>query len=192
MLRQKPFFAIGLVLAMFSGAGARAVEQMDSARAYTDQLDKSQPLHVHLFSTEDADLGNPRHEDTARTMARSAPHLLATDIVASLRQAGFTAVTLDESDGAPAANTLNLTGHFTRLDPGSQNLRVWVGFGAGESKVCISGQLTDAGGTKLADFADCRNGLGWGSSEPQGAKGAMILGDRVAAFIAGLADSAAL
>ena len=121
--------------------------------------------------------------DTAQAMAKSAPHLLASDIVAALRNSGFSAVTLDESEGEPAADAMNLTGHFTKLDPGSQNLRLWIGFGAGESKVCVSGQLTDAKGKKLGDFADCRNGLGWGASGPQGDKGALILGDRIAKFL---------
>ena len=80
-----------------------------------------------------------------------------------------------------------MTGGFTRLDPGSQNLRVWIGLVAGESKVCISGEVNDSGGKKLADFADCRNGLGWGASGPQGEKGADILGERVAGFLIGWA-----
>ncbi len=146
-----------------------------------ERLPTSAPIHVHLFETEGADLGQPKFHDTAMTMANSAPHLLAVDIVTALRQAGFTAVTLDES--APAPNTLNLTGRFTKLDPGSKNLRIWVGLGAGESKVCISGELTDAEGTELARFADCRNGLGWGDSAPQGDKSAEILGHRIASFI---------
>ena len=54
-------------------------------------------------------------------MVKSAPHLLATDIVESLRRAGFTAVTLDESEEEPSGEALNLTGSFTKLNPGSQN-----------------------------------------------------------------------
>ncbi|WP_170287223.1 DUF4410 domain-containing protein [Halioglobus maricola] len=156
---------------------------MDYTNTYIDKIDSAAPIHVHPFGTADADLGNPKFEDTAQAMAKSAPHLLATDIVSTLRNSGFTAVTLDESKEGPAENAMNLTGHFTKLDPGSQNLRVWVGLGAGESKVCISGQLTDAAGKKLADFADCRNGLGWGASGPQGNKGAEVLGERVAKFL---------
>jgi Domain of unknown function (DUF4410) len=171
------------VLALIASHNALAQGALDSANTYIDQLDASAPIHVHPFTTDKADLGNPKFKDTAQAMAKSAPHLLAADIVAALRNSGFSAVTLDESEGEPAADAMNLTGQFTKLDPGSQNLRLWIGFGAGESKVCISGQLTDANGKKLADFADCRNGLGWGASGPQGEKGAMILGDRVAKFL---------
>lgn len=166
-----------------SGQGAIAAGGMDSENIYGDGLTKSTPIHIHPFTTADADLGNPKFSDTANAMVKSAPHLLASDIVTAMRHARFTAVTLDESEGGKAAGSLNVTGRFTRLDPGSQNLRVWIGFGAGESKVCISGEVTDPDGKKLADFADCRNGLGWGSSEPQSNKGAEILGDRVAGFL---------
>lgn len=168
--------------------GATAAGKMDSQRILSGTLSKKTALHIHPFSTSQADLGNQKYRDTAITMAKSAPHLLATDIVDTLRSSGFTSVTLDESEGKDP-KTLNVTGRFTRLDPGSQGLRVWIGFGAGESKVCISGEVRDASGTKLADFADCRNGLGWGSSGPQVDKGADILGERVARFLIDWADS---
>jgi hypothetical protein len=174
---------VTLLLALVLSQSTYAQRHMNSARTHADQPDKSVPLHVHLFNTEGADLGKPKYADTARAMANSAPHLLATDIVVALRHGGFSAVTLDESEGEPPADALNLTGRFTKLNPGNQNLRVWIGLGAGESKVCISGELKNASGKKLADFADCRNGLGWGSSGPQGDKSAEVLGDRVAAFL---------
>ena len=162
---------------------------MDSQNILTGKLSKSTPIHIHPFDTSEADLGNPKFRDTAKAMAKSAPHLLAADIVESMRRAGFTSVTLDESDGVIPPDTLNVTGKFIKLDPGSQNLRVWIGFGAGKSRVCISGEVTDANGNKLADFADCRNGLGWGSSDPQADKGAEILGERVAGFLIDWADA---
>lgn len=174
---------------LFSSVGANAAGKMDSQNILSGKLLKTTSIHIHPFSISEADLGNPKFRDTASAMAKSAPHLLATDIVESLRSSGFTAVTLDESEGIVPPDTLNVTGRFTRLDPGSQNLRVWIGFGAGESKVCISGEVTDSGGNKLADFADCRNGLGWGSSSPQANKGAEILGERVAGLLINWADS---
>ena len=173
----------------FSSLGANAAGKMDSQNILSGKLLKTTSIHIHPYSTSETDLGNPKFRDTANAMAKSAPQLLATDIVESLRSSGFTSVTLDESEGMIPADTLNVTGRFTRLDPGSQNLRVWIGFGAGESKVCISGEVTDSSGNKLADFADCRNGLGWGSSGPQGDKGADILGERVAGFLIDWANS---
>jgi hypothetical protein len=167
---------------------ALAGGKMDSQAVYTGGLSKEAAIHIHPFSTTEADLGKPKSRDTATAMSKSAPHLLATDIVETLRAAGFTAVTLDESEGPRSSDAINVTGRFTKLDPGSENLRVWIGLGAGESKVCISGEVTDSGGNKLADFADCRNGLGWGASGPQGEKGAEILGTRVARFLIGWAE----
>jgi len=167
---------------------ALAGGEMDSQKLYGGDLSKGNAIHVHPFSTAEADLGKPKFHDTATAMAKSAPHLLATDIVGTLRDAGFTAVTLDESEGNRSPDAINVTGRFTKLDPGSQNLRVWIGLGAGESKVCISGEVTDSEGNKLADFADCRNGLGWGASGPQAEKGADILGERVAKFLIGWAE----
>ena len=125
------------------------------------------PIHVHPFSTAETDLGGHAARDIANTMVRSAPHLLAVDIVDGLRAAGFTNVTLDESEGEPSASALKLTGRFTVLKPGSQNLRLWIGFGAGKSKVCVEGQLANPQGGVLADFSMCRGGLGWGASGPQ-------------------------
>lgn len=162
---------------------AYAGGELDHKEILSGEISRETPIHVHPFSTSEADLGNPKFIDTANAMAKSAPHLLATDIVATLREAGFTAVTLDETAGGRSPDALNVSGRFTRLDPGSQNLRVWVGFGAGESKVCISGEVSDPDGAKLAEFADCRNGLGWGSSGPQGEEGAEILGERIARFL---------
>lgn len=174
--------AVGIsacTLALASTA-AYADRNLDNFKIHTGELSKNAAIHVHAFSTSGADLGNPKFRDTARTMAKSAPHLLAADIVEALRRAGFTAVTLDESEGEPSGEALNLTGSFTKLNPGSQNLRLWIGLGAGESQVCISGELTNSSGSKLADFWDCRNGLGWGASAPQGDKGAKVLGEHVA------------
>jgi hypothetical protein len=177
-----------LICLFFTSLCANAAGSMDSHNIISGELTKGTEIHIHPFSTSAADLGNPKYRDTANAMAKSAPHLLATDIVEALRAAGFTAVTLDESEGGRPAGALNVTGRFTRLDPGSQDLRVWIGFGAGESKVCISGEVSDPDGARLAEFSDCRNGLGWGASGPQGEKGAEILGDRVAEFLIDWAD----
>lgn len=184
-MKTKTRFAVKAapwVLVLF-GASAHAAGALDYHEVYGGNLSKKTAIHIHPFSTSEADLGKPKYRDTANAMAKSAPHLLATDIVESLRGAGFTAVTLDESEGERSPETYNVTGKFTRLDPGSQNLRVLIGFGAGESKVCISGEVADSSGKKIAAFADCRNGLGWGSGGPQGEQGAEILGERVAKFL---------
>ncbi len=40
-------------------------------------LSKNTAIHVHLFGTSHAKLGKAKHADVARSMANSAPHLLA-------------------------------------------------------------------------------------------------------------------
>lgn len=162
---------------------AAASEDMDYVAIHSGLLTKESAIHIHPFTTAEADLGKPKFRDTAIAMAKSAPHLLATDIVETLRDSGFNSVTLDESNAARSADVISVTGRFTKLDPGSQNLRVWIGFGAGESQVCISGKASDPAGKTLAEFADCRGGLGWGKSGPQGEESAEILGARVASFL---------
>ena len=186
---KRKLSSLVIFVLFFSSHGALASDKMDSAQVIAGEIEKSTSIHIHLFDTSGADLGNPKFRDTASAMAKSAPHLLATDIVEELRRAGFTSVTLDESEAGPADDSLNLTGRFTVLNPGSQNLRVWIGLGAGESKVCISGEVVKSDGKKMATFADCRNGLGWGESAKQGDKGAVILGERVAGFLIDWAGS---
>ncbi len=185
-MRISTFF-LAIALLAFN-LPAHAERQMDSAEVLGGKLTRDTSLHVHLFDTTNTYLGDPKYRDTAQAMAKSAPHLLAADVVHALREAGFTGVTLDESEQGPSAEGLNLTGRFTSLDPGSQGLRVWIGFGAGESKVCIEGEVSDAAGAKLATFSDCRKGLGWGESGKQGQKGAVILGERLANFLIEWAD----
>ena len=181
-------FGIILFLSVLVSHASYADGKLDKSKIYAKDLSKNSAIHVHLFSTSEANLGNQKFRDTANAMAKSAPHLLATDVVGALRNSGFTTVSLDETEGEPSEDALNLTGRFTQLNPGSQNLRVWIGFGAGKSKVCIEGELKDKSGAKLADFSDCRSGLGWGSSAPQGDRGAEILGEEIARFLTDWAE----
>jgi len=160
-------FLCACLVALLGCASGAAGNSADSALEHAEVMSLDTPIHVHLFSTSDTDLGAGSTRDTARAMLKSAPHLLAVDVVDRLRQAGFTRVTLDESDGDPASDALTLVGRFTVLHPGSQGLRMWIGFGAGKSKVCVEGRLVDADGQELTDFSLCRSGLGWGSSAPQ-------------------------
>ncbi len=184
---NRALYGVFFLLIVASGA-SHAGGELDHHVIHSGKISKGTPIHIHYFSTDGADLGNPKFVDLATTMANSAPPLLAADIVHALRNAGFSAITLDTTEGGRSSDALNVTGRFTKLDPGSQNLRVWIGLGAGESKVCVSGEVSDPSGETLAEFADCRNGLGWGASGPQMTKGAEILGERIAKFLIDWAD----
>jgi len=156
---------------------------VDNATLSTDRISKDQSIHVQLFNSADAYLGKPKHRDTAELLARSAPHLLAVDIVEALRDAGFSDVMLDEAAESSAKPYMVLTGKFTELNPGSQAARAWIGFGSGKSKVCVEGQVNDAAGSVLAKFSHCRNGLGWGDSSVQLSDSAVRVGDSIATFL---------
>ena len=186
-----PFISIGLAvwLHLFSYSSFAAdlikakTAAVDSAAVSEDSITRNSPLHVQLFDSTYADLGNPKHRDTAELLAMSAPHLLAVDIVESLRRAGFSNVVLDEPTATLSAKQLTLTGSFTDLNPGSQAARAWIGFGVGKSKVCIEGRVSDSVGKVLAKFSHCRKGLGWGDSSSQMANSAVRVGDSVAVFL---------
>lgn len=152
---------------------------LDKAVLHVDVLDRSAPLHVATFGVDQAKLGKAKHQDVARQMAQTVPHLLASDIVVELRSAGFTDVTLDQSESTNADRWF-LTGEFTELNPGSQAARVWVGFGAGESKVCVKAELKNGQGKLMGEFAHCAQSLGWGESESQMESSADRLGHNFA------------
>jgi hypothetical protein len=157
-------------------------EPLDEAVLHAESISLETPLNVHLFDSSGAKLGKAKHQDTARLMAGSAPHLLAVDIVEGLRASDFSKVTLHETTYLEAElnpGELVLQGRFTKLNPGSQATRVWIGFGAGKSKVCIEGQLLDSQKKSLADFQDCRSGIGWGESSGEIEDSAQSIGDSI-------------
>ena len=189
-------FGVGIaVLACVAGVHIAAADTvritkqtLDHAELNLDRISKSTPFHVQLFDSANADLGTPKHRDTAEMLARSAPHLLAVDIVDALREAGFSSVVLDEQPDASSTSHLVLKGQFTKLNPGSQAARAWIGFGAGESKVCVEGRIDDDAGKTVGEFSHCRKGLGWGKSDNQMESGAARIGNSIAMFLTQWAD----
>ena len=189
--QNSPFIGFGVVVCLcLFGGNIFAADMIRTTTAAVDRaavsesgIGRDSPLHVQLFDATHADLGKPKHRDTAELLARSAPHLLAVDIVESLRDAGFSNVLLDEAVATSLQKNLTLTGSFTDLNPGSQAARAWIGFGAGKSKVCVEGRVADASGEVLAEFSHCRQGLGWGDSSAQMANSAVSVGDSIATFL---------
>ena len=163
-------------------------QPLDHAELKLDRLSKSEPFHIQLFDVTYADLGKPKHRDTAEMLARSAPHLLAVDIVEALREAGFGNVVLDEQPDHSSTSHLVLRGQFTKLDPGCQATRAWIGFGAGESKVCVSARIENEAGEIQGKFSHCRKGLGWGKSDSQVESSTERVGDSIAQFLSAWAD----
>lgn len=139
---------------------------VDHSRIIASGINRDAAIVVHAFDSSQADLGSFKHIDTATRAAETVPHLLAIDIVETLRGHGFTRITLSD-DSAPSGDALQLVGVFTEINPGSQATRAWIGFGAGASKVCVSGTLQTASGDIVGEFKDCEKGLGWGNSADQ-------------------------
>jgi hypothetical protein len=157
------------VLALFAltiSAAQSDETAVDHAKLHVGGISKDAPIVVHAFDITGADLGKFKHQDTAKRSAQTAPHLLAVDIVDTLRGHGFSNITLSES-AELTGEALHLVGNFTEINPGSQATRAWIGFGAGASKVCISGTLQTTAGEVVGEFEDCEKGLGWGDSSAQ-------------------------
>lgn len=163
-------------------------DPVDHATLDAEGISKSQPLLVKLFDTSHAKLGKAKHQDIARMLSSTAPHLLAADIVELLRDAGFTNVFLNESDQAPSGDYMVMDGEFTKLNPGSQAARAWIGFGAGKSKICISGNIKSHSAGNVASFSDCSSGLGWGESSGQMDKDTDRIGHNIARLVISWSD----
>lgn len=172
-----------LVLGVLATGNATASDKgIDHSKLHGDSIAKDAAIVVHAFDASKADLGSFSHIDTAKRAAATGPHLLAVDIVETLRAHGFTAVSLSDAT-EPAGDALQLVGTFTEINPGSQSTRVWIGFGAGASKVCVKGTLQTASGDVVGEFKDCEKGLGWGNSDEQTKGEASRIGDNIGSLI---------
>ncbi|MDF7826354.1 DUF4410 domain-containing protein [Pontiellaceae bacterium B12227] len=188
MLLGLGLVGLGVVSGCSTSSGGSSAAPLSESHIYADSIDKSSPIYVKLFSTENTEMKILPDEDTSLAIAASIPHLVTADIVHTLRGKGFSNVMLETSGIAAPENALVLDGRFTLIDSGSQAARIWIGFGTGKSQVCIEGQLADAAGRKICDFRECAGGIGWGSSAPQMETEGHTIGQKVGHFIAGLAE----
>jgi len=158
---------------------------LDRVVVHVASIDKDTPLRIRRFSADNADPGHvkAKHRNEFETMKREGPEMLAGALVTSLRAAGFKDVEIIEGDEGLPASRIVIGGEFTVLHPGSQSTRVWIGLGAGKSKTCISGQITDQDGEVLAEFDHCRVGVWWGGSEEQMRDDSQQTGEHIAAFL---------
>jgi len=186
---------IGTMIVIGTNSSAFAADTIEINGAAVDHaslgvpaIDSNARLQVHTFNSSHAKLGQATHSDTAQRAASAVPHLLAADLVEALRARGFADVILDDAESDSAEPQMLLHGRFTEINPGSQATRVWIGFGAGESKVCVDGVLSDRGGQQLGYFAHCAKGLGWGGSDDHLDQDASRISDSIATFLAGWAQ----
>lgn len=175
-----------------AAAGKLVRDPLDRATIYQDSISKSQPVRVHRFSTDNADLGTgakknkPKYRRIARDMKEDAPGFLLEGIVDELTANGFKDVAEFSPDEEIAEDCLIIEGEFTVLNPGSKGKRYMVGFGAGKNKTCMKGQIITPAGDVLADFDHCRSqamGLLGGDSEGQMLKDTVKSGSRFVEFM---------
>ena len=93
--------------------------------------------------------------------------MLLVDIIEELRDGGLHNVAEFDPQETIDTDSYVVSGDFTDLNPGSQSARVLWGFGAGKSKVCLSGEVRRDTGAIAGEFRTCGSGLGWGNSEEQ-------------------------
>ena len=172
--------------------GTNVKGPLDRATIYQVAISKSQPVRVHRFPTDNADLGTgakknkPKYRKIARDMQEEAPALLVEGVVDQLKAQGFSDVAEFSADEEVGDDCLIVEGEFTMLNPGSQGKRYMVGFGAGKSKICTTGRVVTPAGEVLADFDHCRSqamGMFGGDSEAQMMKDSMKTGSRFAEFM---------
>ena len=141
---------------------------LDHVVIHVDSISKETPIRIRAFSTDQAEIGHVKkaaHREEADRMKQYAPTLLTEELGTSLRAAGFKDVAVVKSGDTLPKSCYVIDGKFTVLHPGSQQERLWIGFGAGKSKTCIAGKVTDQAGKNLAEFDNCRVGTWWGGSE---------------------------
>ncbi len=71
--------------------------------------------------------------------------LLAENLAGALQERGVRAVLVDGGAADPPASSYVVEGEITQLDPGSQNLRVWIGLGAGQAYLAARVQVVSTG-----------------------------------------------
>ena len=113
---------------------------------------------VRDFPVDGANISNIDKEEQPKfeAMKGKIVNLLSDELVKQLKARKlFKKV---QRNGKPDAHTLILEGKFTEVDAGNRALKVWVGFGAGKSKLTVKGRILDAAtGKELVVFENDRH-----------------------------------
>ena len=175
---------------------------LDEISLYVESPPRDAVVLIRLFSATDSDLGTGDSEgkETRQTeahmMQEQGPKLLADQFVATLKASGpFRDVAVLAPDTPPSPNAIVIEGKFTTIDPGSRAKRYWVGFGAGKSRVAVSGAVKSADGNLLATFSQDRlgvMGLGGGDSLGKLSSDSRDIGQDIAKFVSAWANGTKL
>lgn len=159
---------------------------LDHVVIHQRSISKDTPIRIRPFSAQDAEMGHVKkasHREQAEQMQREAPSLLLSELESGLRAAGFKDVAVAKKGDTLPPSCYVIDGKFTVLHPGSQQERLWIGLGAGKSKTCFAGKVTDQGGKDLADFENCRVGVWWGSSKSEMRDDSGETGNQITGFM---------
>ena len=179
--------ACGVAVGLAPAAAAKEVPgaPLDHVSIHVSSISKDTPVRVQAFPSTDASMGHAKkaaHQEQAKRMMKESPGLLLNSLVSKLEAAGFSDVAVLEAGAEAPSDAYVIEGEFTVLHPGSQQERIWFGLGAGKSKTCIAGKVTQ-GGKTLADFQNCRVGVTWTKSEHQIEEDATETGANITGFM---------
>jgi hypothetical protein len=92
--------------------------------------------------------------------------LFAEYLAGALQARGISALAVPRGGTYPQSARFVVTGHLIDVDPGSWNLRFWIGLGAGRALIQARTTLRDATQQSLAyDHTDRSRSLTWQSEE---------------------------
>ena len=168
-MNSRPWNLIFFVLAAFVCTAATATREPTSPGTYRDWHDVDevtiiQPFNASTYSdiaVESFDSSRvklPEASDNTYRAVQSAIRTMKPAFMAGVSEKA-------KRKSAPAqqpGKTLVIRARLTKVDPGSQAARYFVGFGAGAVKIAITGEIIDrSSGKVLVRFAqERRSGFG--------------------------------
>ena len=141
-------------------------------------------VEISTFVVERDNFSTKEYERAAETpeeFLKQFQHATVGEIIRS--DNGLTAVKAQESECPDAAQTLQFGGTVTDFKAGNQNLRYWVGFGAGKQKLAVDAWLREklSGDVIHQDEIVDRKWAGFGGGDDR--KGVSDFAEKVEKFI---------
>jgi len=149
--------AVCLLCSCAHQAGSTEPSSTGMTKDWNNLIDEAEV--VHTFNLNDYSRVVVDNLDTSATplppssentyqpvniVLKSSSEIFAEAVREQFKEAGSKIpVVGPEGSVKPAPGSLLVKGKVTRMDPGSQALRYWVGFGAGKSTVEVAGEVID-------------------------------------------------
>jgi Domain of unknown function (DUF4410) len=162
-MNSTPLNIVACVVAAFVCTMATAASEPTSPGTYRDWHDVDevtiiQPFNASVYSDiavesfDSARVKLPEANDNTYRAVQSAIHTMKPAFMAGVAEKAKR----KSAPGRPG-KTLVIRARLTKIDPGSQAARYFVGFGAGAVKIAIMGEIVDrSSGKVLVRFAQER------------------------------------